>query len=62
MEKKSDYHFLCVKEDRGLKVVFDRPLTEEEAIKAYNRGDYDDIMDEETYDSEAYSSELMGSD
>ena len=47
LKKKSDFWVLQVTTTGTMKVVFDNELTGEEAIEAFNNGDYEDIIDED---------------
>jgi hypothetical protein len=59
MSKTSDYWLLTVTERAKVKVLFDQPVTASEAINLYNSGDYEDISDIDTYDSEADEAEPL---
>ncbi len=50
-EAKSDYWRISSFKEVSEKVVFDEPVTQEQAIQLYKDGDYCDILDTEYYDN-----------
>lgn len=57
-EKKSEYWQIRVVQIAWLDVSFEKPLTEKEAVEAFNKDEYYDINDEDIVDRTATSGVL----
>lgn len=47
MNEKKDFWMIVVNKTAIQKVVFDEPVTADEAIQLYDNGEYADILDED---------------